>query len=88
MDALMLDGNSVAGVLQEVFAVEMTTAIATCGACGAAEAIGATHVFRGVGIVMRCPHCGDVLATIVEDGTRMWMGLGGVRTLQTTVIGE
>jgi uncharacterized Zn finger protein len=88
MDALMLDGNSVAGVLQEVFAVEMTTAIATCGACGAAEAIGATHVFRGAGIVMRCPHCGDVLATIVEDGTRMWMGLRGVRTLQTTVIGE
>jgi hypothetical protein len=88
MDALMLDGNSVAGLLQEVFAVEMTTAVATCGACGAAEAIGATHVFRGAGIVVRCPHCGDVLATIVEDGTRMWMGLRGVRTLQTTVIGE
>jgi len=45
-------------------------------------------VFRGAGIVMRCPHCGDVLATIVEDGARMWMGLRGVRTLQTTVIGE
>ena len=26
MDALMLDGNAVAGLLQEVFAVEMTTA--------------------------------------------------------------
>jgi hypothetical protein len=30
MDALMLDGNAVAGLLQEVFAVEMTTAIGTC----------------------------------------------------------
>ena len=29
MDALMLDGNAVAGLLQEVFAVEMTTAIET-----------------------------------------------------------
>lgn len=85
MDALMLDGNAVAGLLQEVFAVEMTTAIATCGACGAAEAIGATQVFRGAGIVMRCPHCGNVLATIVEDDTRMWMGLAGVRTLQVAV---
>ena len=85
MEAPMLDGNAVAGLLQEVFAVEMTTAIATCGACGAAEAIGATHVFRGAGIVMRCPHCGDVLATIVEDGTRMWIGLGGTRTLQVGV---
>ena len=55
MDALMLDGNSVAGLLREVFAAEMTTAIATCGACGAAEAIGATHVFRGAGIVGALP---------------------------------
>ena len=85
MDALMLDGNAVAGLFQEVFAVEMTTAIATCGACGGAEAIGATHVFRGAGIVMRCPRCGHVLATIVEDGTRMWIGLGGTRTLQVGV---
>ena len=30
MDALMLDGNAVAGLLQEVFAVEMTTAVGTC----------------------------------------------------------
>ena len=82
MDALMLDGNAVAGLLQEVFAVEMTTAIATCSACDAAGAIGATQVFRGAGVVLRCPHCGNVLATIVEADTRMWMGLGGMRTLQ------
>ncbi len=30
MDELMLDGNAVAGLLQEVFAVEMTTATGTC----------------------------------------------------------
>ena len=35
MDELMLDGNAVAGMLQEVFAVEMTTATGTCGNCGA-----------------------------------------------------
>ena len=85
MDALMLDGNAVAGLLQEVFAVEMTTAIATCGACGAAEAIGATQVFRGAGIVMRCPHCDNALVTIVKDDTRVWIGFAGVRTVQVTV---
>src|SRR5918994_847687 len=58
MDALMLDGNAVAGLLQEVFAVEMTTAIETCNACGATNEVGALHVFRGAGIVMRCPHAG------------------------------
>ena len=85
MDALMLDGNAVAGLLREVFAVEMTTAIATCGTCGAADAIGATRVFRGAGIVMRCRHCDNPLVTIAKDDAGMWIGLAGVRSLQVTV---
>jgi Zn finger protein HypA/HybF involved in hydrogenase expression len=85
MDALMLDGNAVAGLLQEVFAVEMTTAVGTCGNCGATDAVGATHVFRGAGIVMRCPHCGNALLTIVQADTRVWIGFPGVRTLQVTL---
>jgi Family of unknown function (DUF6510) len=85
MDRLMVDGNAVAGVLQEVFAAEMTTAIAICDACGATDAIGALHVFRGAGIVMRCPHCDNALVTIVRDDTRVSIGFAGVRTLQVTV---
>jgi Zn finger protein HypA/HybF involved in hydrogenase expression len=85
MDALMLDGNAVAGVLQEVFAVEMTTAMVTCNTCGATEPVGTLHVFRGAGIVMRCPHCDSVLMTIVKDDTRMWISSHGMRTLQVTV---
>jgi hypothetical protein len=85
MDELMLDGNAVAGLLQEVFAVEMTTAIGTCGTCGATEAVGAIHVFRGAGIVLCCPHCDNTLVKIVRDGTRLWIGFPGVRTLEVTV---
>ena len=85
MDELMLDGNAVAGMLQEVFAVEVTTAIGMCGSCGAREAIGATHVFRGAGIVLRCAHCDNVLAKIVRDDTRMWMDFQGVRTLEVAM---
>ena len=85
MDKLMLDGNAVAGLLQEVFAVEMTTATGTCNACGVTEAVGALHVFRGAGIVMRCPHCDATLVTIVEAGARVWIGFAGVRTLQVTL---
>jgi Zn finger protein HypA/HybF involved in hydrogenase expression len=81
MDALMLDGNAVAGLLQEVFAVEMTTAIGTCGNCGASEAVGAIHVYRGAGIVLRCPHCDNPLVKIVKDDTRMWIAFPGVRAL-------
>jgi hypothetical protein len=86
MDALMLDGNAVAGLLQQVFAAEMTTAIATCGHCGAGEAVGAIHVFRGAGIVLRCPHCDNALVKIVRnDDTRVWIGFQGVRTLEIAV---
>ena len=85
MDELMLDGNAVAGLLQEVFAVEMTTAIGTCDGCGAVEAVGAIHVFRGAGVVLRCPHCNNPLIKIVRDDTRLWIGFPGIRTLEVTV---
>ena len=85
MDALMLDGNAVAGLLQEVFAVEMTTAIGKCNTCGATDAVGALYVFRGAGIVMRCPHCDNPLVTIVKENTRVWIGFSGISTLQVTV---
>ena len=84
MDALMLDGNAIAGLLQEVFAPEMTTAIGTCAACGATEPVGAIHVYRGAGIVLRCPHCDNALAKIVKNQTRLWIALPGIRTLEIT----
>jgi Zn finger protein HypA/HybF involved in hydrogenase expression len=85
MDELMLDGNAVAGMLGEVFAVEMTTATMMCGNCGTAGAVGAMHVFRGAGIVLRCPQCDNALVKIVDSGTRMWMDFGGMRTLEITL---
>jgi hypothetical protein len=82
MDSHMLDGNAVAGLLQEVFAVEMTTAIGTCGGCGAREPLGAVRVFRGAGVVLRCPHCDNVLATIVRSDIDIRLSLAGIRTLK------
>jgi Zn finger protein HypA/HybF involved in hydrogenase expression len=85
MDELMLDGNAVAGVLGEVFAVEMTTATMMCGNCGAAGPLGAVHLFRGAGIVLRCPQCDNAMVKIVEGGTRMWFDFGGLRSLEITL---
>jgi len=85
MDALMLDGNAVAGLLREVFSVEMTTAIGACGNCGANEEVGAMRVFRGAGIVLRCPHCDNALVKIVGDETRVWIDLRGVSTLEVAL---
>ena len=85
MDELMLEGNAIAGLLQEVFAVEMTTATMMCGNCGAAEPLGAVHLFRGAGIVLRCPQCDNAMVKIVEGGTRMWFDFGGLRSLEITL---
>jgi Family of unknown function (DUF6510) len=85
MDALMLDGNAVAGLLREVFAVEMTTAIGTCNTCGTSEPVGAIHVYRGAGVVLRCPHCDNTLGKIVKDEARVWISFPGMRALEVAV---
>jgi ribosomal protein S27E len=82
MDALMLDGNAVAGLLQEVFAVEMTTAMETCDGCGSTAPVGAVHVYRGAGVVLRCPSCGNVLAKLVQGRAQVCISLSGMRALE------
>ena len=85
MDDTMLDGNAIAGLLREVFAAEMTTAIGTCGQCGARDALGSAHAYQGAGIVLRCPHCDHALVKIVQADTRIWIAFPGVQTLEIAV---
>ena len=83
MDALKLDGNAAAGILQQVFAVEMTTAVGTCDHCGNAGEIGGVDLYgRGPGMILRCRQCGGVLIKVVTDGERVWLDLRGVRTFE------
>jgi hypothetical protein len=81
MDALMLDGNAIAGLLQEAFGAEMTEATGTCDACGASQQVGAVHVFRSAGVVLRCHACGSILAKIVVRRTQTCVDLRGLRSL-------
>ena len=74
-----LDGNGAAGLLQEVFAREMTTAMETCANCGWASAVGAVHVYMdGPGTVLRCPTCEEMLMCIVHVGEHLHVDLSGV----------
>jgi uncharacterized protein DUF6510 len=82
MEALRLDGNAAAGLLSEVFACEVTTAVGTCDSCGSAEPVGAIHVYLGAGTVLRCPHCEAVVMKVVTDGERLWVDVRGLRTLE------
>ncbi|HYZ91930.1 MAG TPA: DUF6510 family protein [Actinomycetota bacterium] len=82
MEKLRLDGNAAAGLLQEVFAAEVTTALGTCDGCGATDAVGAVHLYSAAGTVLRCPHCDTVLMKIVTAGERIWLDLRGLRSLE------
>ena len=82
MDASRLDGNSVAGLLHEIFGTEMTTALGTCGSCSVDEPLGAMHAYRSAGVVLRCPHCNHMLVKIVDSETATWISSTGVRTLR------
>jgi len=85
MDETMLDGNMVAGMLQDVFVVETTTAIMTCASCGTPSPMGAAHVFHGAGFVLRCPRCDDAMVTLVRGDGRLCIGFPGIRTMQVAV---
>ena len=64
-EGLWLDGNGVAGTLEEVFGAEMTMVVRACGSCGASAAIGAHRAYRGAGLVLRCPACEDLAICIL-----------------------
>ena len=83
-DKLRLDGNAAAGPLGEVFSFEATTARYTCEGCGRADQIGAAMVYevRGLGTIVRCPGCDNVLIRLAHNRGRHWIDLRGIRYLQ------
>ena len=64
MTEVHTDANGVAGLLSEVFAVEVTTVQRRCHSCGAENALGAHRAYHGAGVVLRCPACSDVAVRI------------------------
>ena len=80
---LKVDGNAVAGLLREVFAFEVTGAMGTCANCGNVAAVGAVYAYVDApGAVLRCPVCGCVLMRLVRSNDRLWLEMGGVRSLE------
>jgi hypothetical protein len=64
---LMLDANATAGLLYEIFGVEMTASPTECAHCGNAGEVGALLAFtQGPGIILRCSACENVVLRIVQ----------------------
>jgi hypothetical protein len=80
---LVLDGNALAGVFQELFQHELTTALGTCGACGRIGPLAETSVYvHAPGAVVRCRACEAVLFTITKEGGRYWLGFDRLRCVE------
>jgi ribosomal protein S27E len=73
-----LDGNAIGGLLTDVFGRDATEVAGRCSACGAENFVGALHVYRAAGIVVRCPSCEAVLMRFVEARDEIWADLGGL----------
>jgi len=64
---LMLDANATAGLLHEIFGVEMTASHTECAHCGSEWEMGGLLAFtHGPGIVLRCASCENVMIRIVQ----------------------
>jgi hypothetical protein len=78
-----LDGNAVAGLLAEVFRVEMTTAKVTCAGCGAVGAVAELMCYgHEMGAILRCASCDTAVIRVSRTGLRHWLDLRGARVLQ------
>lgn len=81
-----LDGNMLAGILGELFTVDVTTAVGQCVSCGTSGAIAQAHVYSDApGLVARCPACGEVALRVVRGPGRAWLDLRGITCLQLTM---
>jgi hypothetical protein len=81
--ALMVDGNAVAGQLEQIFGRDMTMAIARCAGCARDAEMGALWAFtRGPGTVLRCPACQNAIARIVETPSALYLEARGAAYLR------
>ena len=67
MEDFTVDGNALAGALEQYMGRDVTGERGTCGHCGNASVIAELVVYpKAPSPVARCPHCGDVVMVVTE----------------------
>lgn len=75
---LMLDANAIAGLLFEIFGVEMTASPTECASCGREGEIGELLAFtQGPGVILRCSACENVVLRIVQTSEAIYLDARG-----------
>ncbi|GAA1193943.1 DUF6510 family protein [Pseudonocardia alaniniphila] len=78
------DGNAIAGLMHTAFGQDMTAASGTCAGCGIPSWLGQAPVYRGAGVLLRCPHCDAVMLVIIENGDVLAVDVHGLAELRHT----
>ncbi|MCP2636980.1 DUF6510 family protein [Microbacterium sp. HD4P20] len=77
-----VDGNAVAGLLAEVFTVDVTTMRCQCGTCGVAAPLAETVVeLDDSAAIIRCRGCTHTLMTVVRADGGVRLIIGSLREL-------
>jgi hypothetical protein len=80
---LVLDGNAAAGLLQQIFVTEITSALVQCQACGLTAAVGSLRLYSApMGAVLRCTQCDGIIMRAVETPHGRWLEMTGARCLR------
>jgi hypothetical protein len=80
---LVLDGNAAAGLLEEIFAREITSAQVECEECGQITTVASLRLYApAMGAVLRCARCDGVLIRAVHTAHGRWLEMKGARHLR------
>jgi hypothetical protein len=83
-----VDGNAVAGMLRELFAFDMTTAILACNGCGSTAALAEIRVYGGsMGSIFRCINCDTALLRMARTPRGFTIDMRGAARFQALVPG-
>ncbi len=83
VEAQVLDGNAVAGLLAAAFGAEMTEVPGACAHCGTVSMVGELRAYvRAPGTVLRCPACSGVVLRVVETPSATLIDVRGAAYLR------
>jgi Family of unknown function (DUF6510) len=85
-EQMRLDGNAVAGTLSELFAQDVTAAMATCTGCHTTAPLGALAGYgQGMGVVLRCGRCDTVMLRLVRTPHALHLDATGISVMVVPV---
>ena len=81
-EEMRLDGNAAGGMLRDVFALDVTAALARCAGCGSVAPMGALLEYgQAMGVVLRCPTCDNAVMRVSHTPGWIRMDASGISFL-------